>query len=170
MATNSEVFDNKSLASLPPPYENVSTSTSSTVKIEQANIEQVKIELTKTELTKTERTQAVLSHLCDIISTPNFLASSVAPIIETCAAALLPEEFSDLLQNPNIEGHTAMYWAVVNCRREAFSMFTAHIPQFSSVCYSDLRLACMSTSNHALFMQLNLGHVINSKDESLRHF
>ncbi|KAG1845498.1 hypothetical protein DFJ58DRAFT_893663 [Suillus subalutaceus] len=140
--------------------------------IEQTQVEQTQeltnIEQTQVELAKIEQTEAVLSHIHDIVSFPNFMP--VAPIINTFAAALLPAEFSDLLQNPNIEGHTAMYWAVVNGQREAFSVFAAHIPQFSSVCSSDLRLACMSTSNHALFMQLNLGHVINSKDESLRHF
>ncbi|KAG1889400.1 hypothetical protein F4604DRAFT_1915272 [Suillus subluteus] len=181
MATNDVFDDGKSITSAPPPYNEISTAASSTVtnsvqrtgsrlslfsslrnKHKQTQVEQTQ------ELTKIEQTEAVLSHIRDIVSVPNFMP--VAPIIDTFAAALLPAEFPDLLQNPNIEGHTAMYWAVVNGQREAFSVFAAHIPQFSSVCSSDLRLACMSTSNHALFMQLNLGHVINSKDESLRHF
>lgn len=63
-----------------------------------------------------------------------------------------------------------MYWAIVNNRGEALAAFSAFIPKFSSVCTSGLRLACMFTSNHALFMQLNLGRVINPKDDSLRHF
>ncbi|KAG0691748.1 hypothetical protein DFH29DRAFT_1074311 [Suillus ampliporus] len=36
----------------------------------------------------------------------------------------------------------------------------------SSGCLSEMRLACMITSNHALFMQLNLG----TEDESMRRF
>lgn len=63
-----------------------------------------------------------------------------------------------------------MYWAIVNNRGEALAAFSAFIPKFSSVCTSGLRLACMFTSNHALFMQLNIGRVINPKDDSLRHF
>ncbi|KAG2045215.1 hypothetical protein BDR03DRAFT_995442 [Suillus americanus] len=197
MATKSEIFDDgKSITSVPPSYNEISTPASSTltnsvpctgsqlslfsflrnkykwtrVEQKQAQVELTKIEQkqAQVELTKIEQTEAVLSHIRDIVSVPNFMP--VAPIVNTCAAALLPAEFSNLLQNPNIEGHTAMYWAVVNGQKEAFSVFAAHIPQFSSVCSSDLRLACMSTSNHGLFMQLNLGHVINSKDESLRHF
>jgi hypothetical protein len=56
-----------------------------------------------------------------------------------------------------------MYWVIVNNRGEALAAFSAFIPKFSSVCTSGLRLACMFTSNHALFMQLNLGRVINRK-------
>ncbi|KAG2045175.1 hypothetical protein BDR03DRAFT_26272 [Suillus americanus] len=189
MATKSEVFDDgQSITSVPPPYNEISTSASSTVtnsvqctgsrlslfsflrnKHKRTQVEQKQVEQTQVELTKIEQTEAVLSHIRDIVSVPNFIP--VAPIVNTChAAALLPAEFSNLLQNPNIEGHTAMYWAVMNGQREAFSAFAAYIPQFSSVCSSDLRLACMSTSNHALFMELNLGRVINSKDVSLRCF
>ncbi|KAG2071405.1 hypothetical protein BDR04DRAFT_1098510 [Suillus decipiens] len=47
-----------------------------------------------------------------------------------------------------------------------------HLPHSSSnsACSSDLRQACIATSDHELFTQLNLGHIINSKDESLRRF
>ncbi|KAG1825616.1 uncharacterized protein BJ212DRAFT_1475013 [Suillus subaureus] len=178
MATESEVFDDgKSITSMPPPYNEISTPASSTVansvqctgsRLPLFSFLQNKYKQTQAKLTKTKQTEAVLSHIHDIVSVPNFIP--IAPIVNTCTAALLPAEFSDLLQSPNIEGHTAMYWAAVNGQREAFSVFAAHILKFSSVCSSDLCLACMSTSNHALFMQLNLGHVINSKDESLRHF
>ncbi|KAG2075169.1 hypothetical protein BDR04DRAFT_1115162 [Suillus decipiens] len=62
-------------------------------------------------------------------------------------------EFSNLLQKPDIEGHRAMYLAIVNHQREAVSAFAAFIPRFSSVCSSDVRLA--------LFAQLNSTCVIN---------
>jgi len=106
-----------------------------------------------------QQNTTVLSSIRDIVSAPDFTPSSVAPIVDACAAALPATEFSNLLQTPNIAGHTALYWAIVNNRREAFSAFAGFISQFSSVCSSDLRLACMVTSDHALFMQLNLGTI-----------
>jgi len=102
---------------------------------------------------------SVLSRIRDIVSAPGFTPSSVAPVVNACTAVLSAADFSDLLQTPNIEGHTALYWAIVNNRREAFSVFAAFISEFSSVCSSDLHLACMATSDHALFMQLNLAKV-----------
>ncbi|KAG2044000.1 hypothetical protein BDR03DRAFT_1005192 [Suillus americanus] len=119
-----------------------------------------------------QKRKIVLSRIRDIVSAPDFIPSSIAPVIETCVThdAFSPAEFSNLLQTPIIEGHTAMYWAVVNHRREALSAFAVFIPRFSSVCFDDLRLACMIINDHASFAQLNfkLGPVIDSKDEPLR--
>ncbi|KAG0704520.1 hypothetical protein DFH29DRAFT_373831 [Suillus ampliporus] len=65
-------------------------------------------------------------------------------------------------------GHTALYWAIVNNRPEALSAFFGFISQISSVCSSDLRLACMTASDHALFTRLELGGYNDRKDEPLR--
>jgi hypothetical protein len=100
----------------------------------------------------------VLSRVRDLVSAPDFTPSSAAKIVDDCAAALPNEEFSDLLQTSNIEDHTALYWAIVNDRLEAFSALAGAISEFSSNCYSDLRLACMITNDQALFAQLNLGN------------
>lgn len=56
-----------------------------------------------------------------------------------------------------------MYWAIVNGRREALSAFVGYIPKLSSVCSEDLRRACMVTSDHALFTQLNLERDVGRK-------
>ncbi|KAG0704521.1 hypothetical protein DFH29DRAFT_997610 [Suillus ampliporus] len=77
-------------------------------------------------------------------------------------------KFSNLLQTRSIEGHTALYWAIVNNRPEALSAFFGFISQISSVCSSDLRLACMTTSDHASFTRLKLGGYNDPKDEPLR--
>ncbi|KAG1773701.1 hypothetical protein EV702DRAFT_561073 [Suillus placidus] len=111
----------------------------------------------------------VLTCIRDIVSAPDFTPSSVIPIVDACAAALSAVEFSDLLQTRNIEGHTALYWAIVNERREAFSALSGFISEFSSACSSDLRVACMMTSDQALFLQLNLGN-LKSNNEPLRRF
>ncbi|KAG1878226.1 hypothetical protein F4604DRAFT_1923786 [Suillus subluteus] len=169
MTVKSEVFnDRKSVIDSPPTYNNIYAS---------ASAEFVKCPDTQPSLfsffvrNNNKRTM-VLSRIRDIVSTTDFISSSVAPIVEACAAALSPGEFSDLLQKPNIEGHTAMYWAIVNHQREAISAFAAFIPRFSSVCSSNVRLTCMSISDHCVFAQLNSARAsaINPKDKSLRYF
>ncbi|OAX33993.1 hypothetical protein K503DRAFT_803938 [Rhizopogon vinicolor AM-OR11-026] len=94
----------------------------------------------------------VLSDIRDLVTGPYFIPSSVAPIPPAIT------QYDD---------HSAMHWAIVNNRLEALSAFTAFISNFSFDCRSDLRLACIATSNHASFMQLNLG-TIDSNYEPLR--
>lgn len=114
------------------------------------------------------RCAPVLSCIREIVSSPHFTLSYVVSVVKSCAAALSAAEFSDLLQKPNIEDHTALYWAIVNNRREALLEFTKFIPKFSPACFSDMRLACMTVNDHDLFMLLNLGDNVNPKDRSLR--
>ncbi|KAG1873847.1 hypothetical protein F4604DRAFT_1955495 [Suillus subluteus] len=133
--------DSKSVTNAPPSYTTTSTSAL--------------------------RRNTVLTCIRNIVSAPDFTPSSVIPIVNACAAALFAVEFSNLLQTPNIEGHTALYWAIVNERPEAFSVLSSFIPKFPATCSSDLRLACMVTDDQALFSRLNLGY-LNSKDEPLR--
>ncbi|KAG2360504.1 hypothetical protein BDR07DRAFT_1461968 [Suillus spraguei] len=109
----------------------------------------------------------VLTCIFDIVSAPDFTPCSVVPIIDACSTALPAAEFSDLLQTLNIEGHTALYWAIVNDRREVFAALSKFTPKLSSICSSDLRLACMITNDQPLFTQLNLG-ITNSEDGPLR--
>ncbi|KAG1858773.1 hypothetical protein DFJ58DRAFT_658560, partial [Suillus subalutaceus] len=94
----------------------------------------------------------------DIVLAPNFNPSSVTPNLNACAAALPAAELSNILTQLNIEGHTALYWAIVNNRPQALWAFNKFISCYSLVCTSDLRIACMITSDHAMFTQLNLGH------------
>lgn len=112
--------------------------------------------------------RAVLSRIHEIVSSPNFTLAPVAPIVKACAAALPAAVFSMLLQTHNIENHTALYWAIVNNRREALLEFIKFIPEFSPACSSDLRLACMIVNDHDLFMLLNLGDNVNPDDRSSR--
>ena len=156
MATKSD--DSKSVTNAPPSYDTITSASSADSAQCKSGFPSVFSFLR----IKKERA-TVLSRIRDLVSTPNFTPSSVASIVNACAAALTAAEFSDLLQTSNIEGHTAMYWAIVNNRREVLSAFTGFISKFSSACSCDLRLACMVTSDHALFTQLNLGGNINGK-------
>jgi hypothetical protein len=148
MATMTEDFTNTTALS---PYETVSTSAS------LADAVQYRRPSVFSLLRTSQKRKAALSRIRDIVSAPNFTSSFVVPIVSACAATLSPPVFSYLLQTPNIQGHTALYWAIVNDRREAFSAFVVFIPRFSSAGCLDLRLACMVTNNQALFKQLNLG-------------
>ncbi|KAG1766335.1 hypothetical protein EV702DRAFT_1050732 [Suillus placidus] len=104
---------------------------------------------------KQKRT-AVLSRIRDIVLAPNFIPSSVAPDLNACAAALPAAELSDILTQLTIEGHTALYWAIVNNRPQALWAFSKLITSFPSVCVSDLCIAYMITNDHAIFMKLKL--------------
>ncbi|OJA20750.1 hypothetical protein AZE42_11830 [Rhizopogon vesiculosus] len=93
----------------------------------------------------------VLSRIHDLVTSYDFIPSSVALIINSCTAILPPAEFPDLLQSRNLDGHAAMYWAMIHNRREALSVLCGFISQFSSVYSPDLRSACEVTNDHALF-------------------
>ncbi|KAG1897698.1 uncharacterized protein F5891DRAFT_1279930 [Suillus fuscotomentosus] len=123
-------------------------------------------------LSAKQRRATALTQIRKLVSvtdgnTPSGPSSSVAKWDITAA------ELSNLLQTRNIEGHTAPYWATVNHRQEVRSAFTKLFEvdnfKFSPECSSDLRLACMRTSNHTLFSDLKLQNT-NAKNESLRLF
>ncbi|KAG2157331.1 hypothetical protein DEU56DRAFT_764036 [Suillus clintonianus] len=159
----SELFDDrKSDVNAPPSYDAVPTSALSTDYLQcrpPSIFSRQRIKQTRT---------TVLSLIRDMVSAPDFTPSSVVPIVDACAASLPAAEFTNLLQTSNIEGHTALYWAIVNNRREALVAFFRFIPKYTSTSYSDLRLACMATSDHALFMNLKLYAVANNRDEPLK--
>ncbi|KAG1853761.1 hypothetical protein DFJ58DRAFT_745898 [Suillus subalutaceus] len=160
MATKAFDDSRSGVSNLPPPYDPISTSVS-------ADSVQCKRSLFSFPQSKQKRCAPVLSRIHEIVS-PDFTLSPVGPIINSCAAALQAPEFSNLLQKPNIKDHTALYWAIVNNRREALWEFTKFISKFSPAFSSDLRLACMIVNDHDLFMQLKLGDNVDPEDKSLR--
>ncbi|KAG1831730.1 hypothetical protein EV424DRAFT_1533992 [Suillus variegatus] len=158
MAT--KTFDERasSVSDKPPPYDPMSTSVS---------VDSIRCKRLVFSFPQSKRA-SVLSCICEIVSSPDFTLSSVAPIITSCAAALQAAKFSNLIQKPNIEDHTVLYWTIVNNRREALWEFTKFISKFSPACSSDLHLACMIVNDYDLFMQLKLGDNVDPEDESLR--
>ncbi|KAG2121752.1 hypothetical protein DEU56DRAFT_904600 [Suillus clintonianus] len=153
MATKFEAFDDSaSTVSNPPPSYDATSASAPADSVLQ------------------KRRATVLSRIREIVSSPNFDPSSAGSIVNSCAANLSAAEFSKLLQRPNIEDHTALYWAIVNNRREALWAFIKFISKFSPACSSELRLACMAVNDHVLFTQLNLSSSMSPKEESLRRF
>ncbi|KAG1802370.1 hypothetical protein EV424DRAFT_383328 [Suillus variegatus] len=158
MATNSELVDD---SSTPPAYDTIFSA--SPIECDQSSV-------FSSRRMKNKRT-AVLSRIRDIVLGPDFTPSSVVPNVNACAAALPAAEFFKILQKRNIEGHTALYWAIVNNRPQALWALNKFIfisGYYSSVCEDDLRDACMITTNHAIFWQLALG--VRSEDTRLRYF
>ncbi|KAG1807309.1 uncharacterized protein BJ212DRAFT_1485716 [Suillus subaureus] len=164
MAANlSEGFDdNKSTGNAPPSYEATPPSGSFS-----ASVQSFRLSSLFSFLFINHQRTVVLSCIRDIVLTPNFTPSSANSIINVCAADLTPKRFSKLLQTPNIEGHTALYWAIVNEQREVLSAFAAFIPECSPACSSKLRLACTIASDHASFTQLKLAN-IGANSDALR--
>ncbi|KAG1882383.1 hypothetical protein F4604DRAFT_1743749 [Suillus subluteus] len=168
MATTPLYDSAASVSKLPPSYDAIYTSVSTdSIQCKRSVFSFLRSKQKRPRAEVLSRTDEVLSRIHEIVSSPNFTPSSVAPIVKSCAAALPAAEFSDLLQQPNIEDHSALYWAIVTNKREALLEFTKFIPNLSPVCSSDLRLACMAANDHDSFMLLNLGGVVSPKDRSL---
>ncbi|KAG1793528.1 uncharacterized protein HD556DRAFT_511412 [Suillus plorans] len=101
---------------------------------------------------------AVLSRIRDIVLAPDYIPCFVVPKVIACAATLPVTEFSKILTQLNIEGHTAPYWAIVNNRPHALWAFIKFISGTSPSVSSDLRIACMITNDHSMFKELNFGN------------
>ncbi|KAG2146284.1 hypothetical protein DEU56DRAFT_899729 [Suillus clintonianus] len=156
--------DSASHVSNPPPSYDAFSST-----FVSADSVQCKRPLLSSPQSKRERRARALSCIREIVSYPDFNPTSVESTVNSCAATLSAADFSNLVQQLSFEGHTALYWAIVNNRREAFWAINKFISEFSPACTSDLRRACMAVNDHDLFMQLNLGRTFNTgNDESLR--
>ena len=115
------------------------------------------------------RASTTVSRIRDLVTAPDYTPSLAASVVSSCAASLSTSEFSYLLQSLYIDGHTAMYWAIVNDRREALLALVKFTPKLSSTCSKDLRLACVVTSDHALFVQLGLECDIQVSRESCQY-
>ncbi|KAG2124189.1 hypothetical protein DEU56DRAFT_828090 [Suillus clintonianus] len=150
MATDSKVLDDSSsTATAPPSYDTISASP---IQYNQSSI--------FSSRRMKQKRAAVLSRIRDIVLAPDYTPSSVVPNLNACADVLPAAELFDILQKLNIEGHTALYWAIVNNRLEAFWAFLKFIPTYAPVGQSEVRIACMMTNDHALFTKLDLGKYI----------
>jgi len=93
-------------------------------------------------------------------------------ILESCAEACAAYDisFSSLLQEKSIEEHTPLYWAIIKRPPETpHPEPNADVPDFlttllsycgvlSPETRSEMRLACLLTSDQALFQRLRLSH------------
>ncbi|KAG2129277.1 hypothetical protein BD769DRAFT_673382 [Suillus cothurnatus] len=143
MATNSKASDD---TTAPPSYNTISANP---IQCSQSSIFPFR--------RMKQKRAAVLSRIRDIVLAPDFTPSSVTQNVNACAVALPTSELSNIITQLNIEGHTALYWAIVNDRSQAFWALRKLTSCYPFDCSSDLRMACMITNNHTLFRQLGLG-------------
>ncbi|KAH7906555.1 hypothetical protein BJ138DRAFT_1162354 [Hygrophoropsis aurantiaca] len=102
--------------------------------------------------------QTVLSLVRDLVVLPTPASSE---ILDSCADACAANhlDLSAILQEPSIEEHTPMYWAIVNRRSDgdevlASLLVHAGTAPLAAGTLSDIRLACLVTSNQKLFHAL----------------
>src|ERR1700710_2210258 len=137
MATKSEL-DSKTNTDVLPSYGVISF-----IQSNRQSAQSVISWMLGSKQTLTTQSQiTALSRIRELVTGPDVTPSSVAPIVNSCAADLSAAKFSAILQSRNIEGHSATYWAIVNNRPEALSAFTGFISKISSGCRSELRRAC----------------------------
>ncbi|KAI0774920.1 hypothetical protein BD413DRAFT_690593 [Trametes elegans] len=92
-------------------------------------------------------------------------------VLESCADACRSYDLSlsTLIQERSIEGHTPLYWAIINRPNpesdaappnesdqppDIVSALLSHAAPLSDATVDELRLACLHTSDHALFQRL----------------
>ncbi|KAG1786693.1 uncharacterized protein HD556DRAFT_1018698 [Suillus plorans] len=78
----------------------------------------------------------------------------LASYAQTCSAKNL--SLSTLLQEPDIAGHTAIYWAIVNYRSSLLDALLKYASPLTPVTLSEMRKACLVASNQPLFHNLRL--------------
>lgn len=104
--------------------------------------------------------QSILTIIHDLVVPPNHsnLGSPpdayeiLASCSNTCAEHKLP--LSDIVQELSIADHTPMYWAIVNYREALLVALLTFAEKLGSVAVSDIRRACLVSSNQSLFHAL----------------
>ncbi|KAI0800180.1 hypothetical protein C8Q74DRAFT_1313909 [Fomes fomentarius] len=111
--------------------------------------------------TKEVRT-TILGLLRDLIKQGD--AAGALGVLESCADACKTYDLSlsSLMQEKSIEGHTPIYWAIINRPSlpprpedpDLLSAVLSHAAPLTDATVDELRLACLHTSDHALFQKL----------------
>lgn len=91
---------------------------------------------------------------------------STAPVLifDSCAEACRAHNLSlaSLLQEPSIEGHSPIYWAIIKRRPEPpkpgeqdlITALLVRAAPLTDATISEIRLACLQSSDHVLFQRL----------------
>lgn len=106
--------------------------------------------------------QSVLSIVSDVVVPPSRVSGKeqnnaheiLASVAETCAEHKL--SLSAILQETFVADHTPIYWAVVNYRQELLVALLVHARPLSVQTVSDIRRACLASSNQTLFQALRV--------------
>ena len=105
--------------------------------------------------TSKQARQTVLTLIRDLIlntESPNLLDSCA----NACSTYYL--DLSALLQEQSIEHHSAIYWAILNCRDALLASLLIHAAPLSQSTLSEIHLACLVTTNQHLLQSLRCQH------------
>ncbi|KAG1750617.1 uncharacterized protein EDB91DRAFT_1023178, partial [Suillus paluster] len=152
-SSSAAIVDEKPRPSTPPPPHTRPTASSSTTSswfslLPNARTKQIR--------------QTVISLLHDLVASPTTTTSdcsAAAPILASCASALSPSSFSTLLQHPTFEGHTPIYWAILNRHTHILPEILRYAGPLNHACIADLRLACLASGDQVLFGKLRRGEL-----------
>ncbi|KAI0740851.1 hypothetical protein C8Q76DRAFT_709217 [Earliella scabrosa] len=104
--------------------------------------------------------KTVLEVLRDLVKKPD--THNACTLLDACAAACTTnkQSLSTLLQEKSIESHTPLYWSIINkpaCFDDGpdlISLLISHAVPLTAATVDDVRLACLHTSDNALFQRL----------------
>lgn len=106
--------------------------------------------------------QTILATINDLIVSPYRLTSTSSPdaheILSSCANLCAEHRLSlsDILQEPSVADHTPMYWAIVNYHEALLVALLTFAGQLGPAAVSDIRRACLVSSNQSLFHALRV--------------
>ncbi|KAF9244546.1 hypothetical protein BU15DRAFT_34093, partial [Melanogaster broomeanus] len=105
--------------------------------------------------------QTILSLVRDLVTNPQL--PDISGLLYSCedACKMYNLNFSTLLQEQEIEGHTSMYWAVINCHASLPSLLE-HAAPLTWASKQDIRLACLVSSNQELFQIMKYRQIVPS--------
>lgn len=163
--------NNDNEVDLPPSYDTIASESLSTVVDEKSSPPSAPparstasssstcstwFSLLPNPRTKQAR-QTVISLIRDLVATSTTDNSAAAPILASCASALSPLSFSALLQQPTLEGHTPIYWAILNRHTHILPDMLKYAGPLNNPCVADIRLACLASGDQLLFGKLRRG-------------
>lgn len=100
----------------------------------------------------------VRSIIRDVVKQPKTSASM--GLLESCADACVSNNlsFSDILQEPSVEGHPAIYWAIVKRQSpddfELITSLMSYSAPLTTQTMTEVRLACLHVGDQPLFQCL----------------
>ncbi|KAG1745618.1 hypothetical protein EDB19DRAFT_1906134 [Suillus lakei] len=103
--------------------------------------------------------QTVISLIRDLVTATTSDNSAATPILASCASALSPSSFSALLQHPTFDGHTPIYWAILNRHTHILPDMLRYAGPLNKACIADIRLACLASGDQVLFGKLRRGEL-----------
>ncbi|KAF9236019.1 hypothetical protein BU15DRAFT_77426 [Melanogaster broomeanus] len=150
--TGSRVNEKTSWQSSFTPSSNIQNTSDPPLRPSQSNSSSwlSKLSFVSSRTSKQVR-QTVRSLVRDLVTNPQSL-----DILDSCADACRTHglDLSALMQEPSIEDHSAIYWAIVNHCESLLPSLLAHAAPLTSATISDVRLACLVTSDEQLFQAL----------------